>query len=187
MQSMLGLLRWIACCTTVLLVAGCAGATVQEDRSINYSTDGGDVGFQHGEDGIFVASGEGDKLEKVYDGGEDTIAVSSPLWSPVDKRLIFTSARSANPDDNHVATAIAAWDADPEGRRFLPEEVIYTCMLRAAPSGDETPPPVALFEATCDHPGYVAANVAVRWHPAGDRVLFVAERMALDIASLSLI
>jgi Tol biopolymer transport system component len=179
MRSTLGLLRWITCCLTVLLVAGCSGAAVQEDRSINYSTDGDDVGFQHGEDGIFVASSVGDKLEKVYDGGEDTIAVSSPLWSPVDKRLIFTSARSANPEDNQVATEIAAWDSDPEGRRFQPEEVIYTCMLRAAPDENaapgenETQPPTALFEAACDHPGYVAANVAVRWHPAGDRVLFV--------------
>src|SRR5262249_20219625 len=33
--------------------------------------------------------------------------------------------------------------------------------------------PVPIFRATCDHPGYVAANLAVRWHPDGKHVLFV--------------
>lgn len=170
MQSSLRL-RWFVYLTSALLAGGCSG-TVQEDRSINYSTDGSGVAFQHGEDGVFVASGDGKKLEKVYEGGEETIAVSSPLWSPVDKSLIFTAARPAA-SDNHVATEIAAWDANPEGRQFAPEEVVYTCMLRPPASEDEPQTPVALFEASCDHPGYVAANVAVRWHPAGDRVLFV--------------
>ena len=30
-----------------------------------------------------------------------------------------------------------------------------------------------LFEARCDHVGYVAANLAVRWHPRGDRILYL--------------
>ena len=100
MQSALRASFWIACGMIVLPAVGCSNEAVREDRSINYSRDGDGVGFQHGEEGVFVASNEGDTLEKIFDAGEDTIAVSSPLWSPVDKRLIFTSARPANPDDN---------------------------------------------------------------------------------------
>jgi hypothetical protein len=32
---------------------------------------------------------------------------------------------------------------------------------------------VKLFEAQCDHTGYIGANLAVRWHPKGDRILYL--------------
>ncbi len=179
---------WIACVTIILATVGCSSEAVKEDRSINFSHGGDGVGFQHGEEGVFVASDDGDKLEKIFDPGEETIAVSSPLWSPVDKRLIFTSARPARAGrnrvvseevvseevaGNRVADNITAWDANPEGRSFWPGAIVYTCMLRPAPKADDSPPPIALFEASCNHAGYVAANLAVRWHPSGERILYV--------------
>jgi hypothetical protein len=53
--------------------------------------------------------------------------------------------------------------------------VIYTCWLReeAKDSAGEPAEPRPLFEAACDHVGYVAANLAVRWHPAGNKILFI--------------
>src|SRR5262249_19505731 len=50
--------------------------------------------------------------------------------------------------------------------------VVYQCWLDE-PNSAERAGPRALFEAACDHVGYVAANLAIRWHPKGDRVLFV--------------
>src|SRR5205823_14019040 len=48
----------------------------------------------------------------------------------------------------------------------------YTCWLREK---DGASPPRPVFEAPCDHVGYVAANLAVRWHPDGDRLLYVKQ------------
>src|SRR5207247_10881616 len=50
---------------------------------------------------------------------------------------------------------------------------IYTCWLREEEKDGKAPDPVAIFHAACDHPGYVSANLAVRWHPDGKHVVFV--------------
>ena len=113
----------------LLSVPGGCSPGVREDRSINYDHDGESVGFQHGQEGVFVASREGKKVEKIFD-ATGSIAVSSPLWSPVDKRLIFAVARPANRSSPSLAAAREAWDADPAGRRFQPEDIVYTCMMR---------------------------------------------------------
>lgn len=175
---------WPAAVLLVLLVAGCQ-PRVREDRHINWSTQTGDVGFQHGEDGVYVAEGDDRRLEKIFDPGEDVIATSSPLWSPVDGQLIFAVARPPEGDQPTEMPQLPDWDSAPEGREFLQAKVTYTCMLRAAAGEqDEAPPePEPIFEAACDHVGYVAANLAVRWHPDGKRILFV-DRSGENLHSL---
>jgi len=165
-------LGWGTICSCLMTV-GCSNEPVREDRSINFSADGQEVAFQHGAEGVFVAGDKVDQPVKIFDAGEETIAVSSPLWSPTDKRLIFTAARPAHPESDPLARQVAAWDASPTGRQFQPEDVVYSCLLRPEPGAEPPPEPVVLFEAACSHPGYVAANLAVRWHPDGERILFV--------------
>jgi hypothetical protein len=70
---------------TMLLAAGC-GPAVREDRSILFTSDGKQVAFQHGREGIFVAETEGAAPTKIFEPDANTIAVSTPLWSPVDKQ-----------------------------------------------------------------------------------------------------
>jgi hypothetical protein len=159
-------------------VAGCDA--VQEDRTIEFSSDAGSVGFQHGDQGVYVAGKDGGGLTKVFEPGPDVLATSTPLWAPkgAGRRLIFASARATVPDQAAAARAQAPLramvrggpDPDPAGDLFAHVPVTYTCWMRDEAAGG---PPVKLFEAKCDHAGYVAANLAVRWHPRGDRVLFV--------------
>ena len=161
----------------VLVLIGC-GDAVREDRTIEFSPGADSVGFQHGEQGVFVADRGGGGLKKVYQPGADVLATSTPLWSPQGRRLIFTTARAVDADAAASAGAQAqvrgllrsGSDPDPAGDLFIGVPVVYTCWLRDEAQGD---PPVKLFDAKCDHVGYVAANLAVRWHPQGDRVLYV--------------
>jgi hypothetical protein len=67
---------------------GC-GQSVREDRTITWSPEGQAVGFQHGQEGVFVADEEGGKLRKIFQPGTDVCAVSTPLWCPVGRRVIF--------------------------------------------------------------------------------------------------
>lgn len=159
-------------CLFLAVISGCSPPTVQEDRSINYSAEGSGVAFQHGDEGVFIASSDGQSLQQIHESA-DALAVSSPLWSPVDDRLIFTTAHPAEPDDEGVVQPLAAWDANPEGRRFVRQPVVYTCWLREATANAEPSQPSPIFTARCDHPGYIAANLAVRWHPSGEKILFL--------------
>ena len=160
----------------VLTLAGCDA--VQEDRTIEFSADANSVGFQHGDQGVFVADKDGGALIKVYQPGADVLATSTPLWSPKGRRLVFTTARAADGDAAAVARSQAQLqgllrggpDPNPAGELFTQVPVVYTCWLRDEASGE---PPEKLFDAKCDHVGYVAANLAVRWHPQGDRILYV--------------
>jgi hypothetical protein len=154
-------------CALVLaltLLPGCR--PVREDRRINFSADGRNVAFQHGSEGVFVAGSQGEALKKIFQPDKDTLAISSPLYSPTDRRLIFTTARGLQPDGQPAPRSL-----DPAGALHTQRPAVYTCWLRSA-AGDTPPQP--LFTAECDHVGYVAANLAVRWHPGGDRVLFLA-------------
>ena len=136
------------------------------------------VGFQHGDQGVFVADKDGGGLKKVFQPGADVLATSTPLWSPKGRRLVFTTARAADGDAAAMARSQAQLqglmrggpDPDPAGELFTQVPVVYTCWLRDEANGE---PPVKLFDAKCDHVGYVAANLAVRWHPQGDRILYI--------------
>jgi len=155
------------------LVCGC-GDTVREDRTITFSQDGEAAGFQHGEEGVFIADVETGTLEKIYQPNEKTLASSTPLWSPDKQHLIFTTAVDLDPQESAIGMATAdQWDAAPRGRRFQQRPARYTCWLRKPSNDDQQSKPVALFEASCDHVGYIAANLAVRWHPDGQRVCYI--------------
>ncbi len=152
-----------------LAVGGCE--PVREDRTITWSANGEAVGFQHAEQGVFVADKQGKALKKVYQPDAGVIATSTPLWSPTDRRLIFTTARDASGRSRtRGLSLLPGIEPDPNGELFDRMPIVYTCWLRDETAGEA---PVELFEAKCDHVGYVAANLAVRWHPNGDRVLFI--------------
>lgn len=152
-----------------LLLFGCGG--VREDRTITFSASGDQVGFQHGRQGVFVADKEGGGLTKIFTPDKDVIAVGTPLWAPNDKRLIFTTARAVTADGQPTAPP----PPDPAGRVFAKQAVVHTCWLRDAPKGDAAPEPRELFTAAVDHVGYVAVGLGVRWHPKGDRVLYIKQ------------
>src|SRR5262245_4559824 len=99
-------------CTLALL--GCGG--VQVDRSITFSADGGTVGFQHGQEGVFVADKDGAGLTKIFTPDRDVIAVGTPLWAPNDKRLIFTTARAAGAAP--TPPVLPGTEENPAGRVF---------------------------------------------------------------------
>jgi hypothetical protein len=159
------------CLLLPTLALGCAQG-VRENRSIHWSSDGRQVVFQHGREGVFVAEGEG-APKKIFQPGPEVTATSPPLWSPTDRRLIFTSGK---PAPGAVSVKVTPREPDPAGDLHYLGPTIYTCWLRPAPQGDVEPTPVALFEAECNHPGYVAAGLAVRWHPDGKQVLFIRQQ-----------
>jgi Tol biopolymer transport system component len=151
------------------VLAGCSPG-VRQDRTIAWTAEGQAVGLQHDEEGIFVADKDGGQLVKIFQPTPDVLVTSPPLWSPTDKRLIFTTAKDPNSQPAQPTPQIAL-EFNPDGDVFGQRPIVYTCWLREAPQADETVQPVPLFEARCDHPGYVAANLAVRWHPRGTSVL----------------
>jgi hypothetical protein len=150
-----------------LTLASCSPG-VRQDRTVTWSAGGQAVGFQHNEAGVFIANQEGGPLEKIFQPGPDVIVTSTPLWSPTDRRLLFTTARDPNGQPQPPAVEL-----NPEGEVYRQRPVRYTCWLREEPKPGQTVQPGPLFEAACDHPGYVAANLAVRWHPKGDRILYL--------------
>jgi WD40-like Beta Propeller Repeat len=180
--------RFVSCACFGLLFLGCDG--VQEDRRIEFTADGGQVAFQHGSDGIFVADPQSGELHKVFDPDPTVIAVSTPNWSDDETRAIFTTARDAtraNPADsaasanpgapasNASATRVTPtnWEDAPTGRLFLAQPIVYTCWLVERGQDGAIAKPVRLFDARCQHAGYVAANLAVRWDPKRKRVFFI--------------
>lgn len=162
--------NWLGLCL-IVVISGCSPPSVREDRTIRFSPEGNSATFQHGEDGVFVASTDDGSLRRIHDAA-DAIATSTPLWSPSGDQLIFTTAHAIE-SEAPQSQIPQAWDANPEGRQFRPQPVTYTCWLRSGHDDDEQPESTALFSARCDHPGYIAANLAVRWHPDGERILFV--------------
>ena len=172
--SLLTLTGWLV---LPFLMGGC-GEQVREDRTITFSDDGKAAGFQHGSEGVFVTNSQTGALEKVFQPDEYTLATSTPLWSPGEKRMLFTTAvaRHTDPDAPPPGPVAAIpWDIAPQGRTFRQQPIRYTCWLRTETADADTSKPVALFEADCLHTGYVAANLAVRWHPGGQKVLYVKQ------------
>jgi hypothetical protein len=152
-----------------LSLVGC-GQPVREDRSINWSGEGKSVGFQHGHEGVFVANKDG-KLSKIFQPGEDVIATSTPLWSPTARKAIFTTAR---PTQGTLQVSGILDNDNPGGAVHLQRAINYTCWYLDQETA-ENAKPIPLFETSCDHVGYVAANLAVRWHPDGLSVLHIKQ------------
>lgn len=155
----------------VCVVWGC-GQPAREDRTIQFSADGGQVGFQHAGDGIFLANPAGGPPRKIFQPDPNVIAVSTPLWSPAGKEVIFLTAIS--PGQQPQALGINGSPDDPAGRLFYQGPITYTCWKYDA-SGPEGAKPQMLFSAALDHPGYVAANLAVRWHPREPKLCFLSQ------------
>lgn len=154
-------------------VAGC-GQPVREDRAIQWSKEGDAVGFQHGQQGVFLADKDGRKLTKIFQPDPGVIATSTPVWSPSGKRILFTTARSGS-GQKPVALPLWRGEQDPAGAIHLQQEVVYTCWLYEQSDDEKPAEPVALFEASADHPGYVASNLAIRWHPSQERILYIQQ------------
>lgn len=152
-----------------LCVIGCAGG-VRENRTITFAPDGKQIAFQHGRDGVFIADSEDAEPTKIFQPDANVIAVSAPLWNPVDKRLIFTTAELIDKQAKPQGEAEA--EPDPAGNIYGPAITKYTCWLRGEP-GRGKPSVEPIFTALCTHPGYVAANLAVRWHPDGKHILYI--------------
>jgi Tol biopolymer transport system component len=151
-----------------LLAAGC-GQGVQDDRSVNFSGDGKSVAIRSGKDGVFVVDPETGKPRRIFEPQSDLVAASAPMWSPAGKRLIFATARLAE-DEQRKTTPV---DENADGGFYAPHNIVYTCWLRDETKGADKAENVKLFEAECNHTGYIGANLAVRWHPKGDRILYL--------------
>lgn len=157
---------------TSCLLVGCSPSVVREDRSIQFSSDERQVAFQHGRDGLFIAETDSAEPRKIFQPDSDVIAVSAPLWSPTDKRLIFTTAKSADKEEKHGEGMPV--EPEPAGHLYARRPTLYTCWLHGDPKAGQ-PLNVPLFTVRCDHPGYIAANLAVRWHPDGQHILYVKQ------------
>ncbi len=83
--------------------------------------------------------------------------------------MIFTTAQPVGGPSN----AGPRMPAEPRaaGAIHFQQAVQYSCWIFDTTAGEKEPR--KLFESNLDHIGYVAANLAVRWTPKGDGVLFL--------------
>ncbi len=154
-----------------LMIVGC-GEPVRPDRTIEFSRDGKQVAFQHDQEGIFVADPHGGPATKIFQPDETVLATSRPLTSPTDGRLLFATAQPL--DETEPRLALPAGPTPAEGQIVGRIPVRFICWLREEPQADHPAEVRKLFNAKCGHVGYVSAGLAVRWHPDGKHVLFVA-------------
>jgi len=159
---------------TLFLLAGCGG-TVREDRSADWGRDGNTVAFQHDKEGVFVADKDGKSVTQIFNPDASVLATSRPLYSPLDGRLIFTTAYDREGKPRSESTTLLP--GDPDGSLAWMGPVKYKCWLRdEAKEPGESPSPGELFSAECGHMGYVFAGLAVRWSPDAKKVLFIDSR-----------
>src|SRR5262249_8835073 len=116
---------------------------------------------------------DGGKLTRIFQPDPGVIATSTPLWGPAGKRVLFTTAR--RPSGQPAVNLPSVSGEDPAGNVHLQQDIVYTCWLYEQADAGKPAEPVPLFEATADHPGYVAANLAVRWHRRLERVYYVKQ------------
>lgn len=176
----------IALVAAILCVSGCGQSdAVREDRSILSASDDGALSFQHGDQGVYVSI-DG-QLQQVYQPNENVLATSTPLWAPDGGRMIFTVATAIQEEANAANRAGPEWDDSPEGRIMQKRSIRYACRVHDKDAEAGTGPDI-LFEATCDHVGYVAANLAVRWHPDESSILYLDQNQQgkLEIRSWNL-
>src|SRR5258708_39968242 len=98
----------------LFVVSGCGQEPVRENRAVDWARDGGNVAFQHDNEGVFVADKEGAGLTKIFEPDETVLATSRPLYSPSDGRLIFTTAHDPGGQPSPAATDL--FPDPPEGR-----------------------------------------------------------------------
>ena len=143
-----------------------------------WSATGDSVGFQHGRDGLWVWDTETDQSQQIYQPPDDVLSTSSPLWSPDGQRLVFLTAMRHSDDTAPPLGQGADWDANPEGRMFHQVPVDYDCWTCRRGEDRRLSEPVRLFRARCLHSGLIAANLAVRWHPSGNRLFYLNRKSA---------
>lgn len=175
-RKLLGRMGFSLIFSMSLAVAGCRG--VSEDRTITWSPTGNSVGFQHGRDGLFVWDAEVGRAEQIYQPPSDVLATSTPLWSPDGNGLVFLTATrdregSDGPTDVSSEFPEADWDSNPEGRIFRKLPAQYDCWICERKEDRRLGSPRKLFHARCQHIGLIAANLAVRWHPSGEKLFYV--------------
>lgn len=182
-SNMSWLIAAYVCCTMLWLASGCD--PVPEDRTIEFSGNGGQVAFQHGREGIFISDPQSGNAEKVFDPDPTVIAVARPIWSQDGSRGLFTTAYAMKPEaapprapaanepNNVAGFNRLAEEVPPEGQNFFPQQVSYKCWLLARGLAGKFAKPICLFEARCDHAGYVSAGLAVRWDRSGKTILYV--------------
>ncbi len=173
MRQLSGMSLCLAMLSSVLacFVMGCA-EPVREDRTIGFSRDGGQVAFQHGQDGVFVADRAGGGVTKIFQPDETVLATSRPLASPTDGRVIFATAEHLTKTEQSQPATASSSPADGQIAWQVPVQV--TCWLRDEPKPDQSGAVKKLFTTTCGHVGYVSAGLAVRWHSDGNKILYVA-------------
>src|SRR5262249_19075563 len=103
--------------------------------------------------------------KQVYESKADDLAFSPPAWDPAGKRMVFTVARALDGKQ-----PVPAGDTPANGRLHAPVPVRYTRWLYDPPT---TNAPEKLFDAACNPAGYVAAGLAVSWHPDGRKLDYV--------------
>ncbi len=152
--------------SAALLLPGCSSG-VREERTIEFSSSGSQVGFQHGDSGVFLSNVDTGKAESIYSLQPGEIVASAPQFS-ADDSVIFAVASLDGKGE--YAGDERSWDSASDGRRFFAAPTKYKCLYRKPGDSGQ---PHTLFDARCDHTGYIAANLAVRWHPDGQSIWYV--------------
>ncbi|MBI3860752.1 MAG: hypothetical protein HY290_02530 [Planctomycetia bacterium] len=171
------MVRALSAVVVLVLACGCGQQAVQEDRAIDWSRGGDTVAFQHDTEGVYVAGKDGTGLTRIFEPDASVLATSRPLYNPTDGRLIFTTAYGPNGAPRQTN---GPFPSPPEGKIVSQRPVRYTCWLRDDVADGNQHEPREIFQASCDHVGYVAAGLAVRWHPDGRRVVFIDAGAASD-------
>ncbi len=154
----------------LVFLSGCGQEPVREDRAADWSRGGDAVAFQHDTEGVYVAGKDGQGLTRIFEPDASVLATSRPLYSPTDGRLIFTTAYDP---EGQQRPSKDLFPSLAEGNIVHQRPVKYTCWLRDEATDEKQPAPRELFQASCEHVGYIAAGLAVRWHPDGRRIVFV--------------
>lgn len=146
------------------------GPSWEEDRSIPFSPDDRAIAYHHREH-VYVARTRGDKHRRVFSAGYKAI-VSTPHWSPGQRGVVFAVSNDAQENDSGLFTyELWSWPAPKN---------IWTDKSSIA-SGDSVELPLnwrpassrKLVTASFSDKMQLKADALFRWHPDGDRLLFL--------------